>query len=514
MNMVQESFLRWMHHQRNHERLVNYAIYDAYYNGDHEVDIPPKVKAALEAELGTACNLCRVVVDTAVDYICGGELGIEVRQESGERNGDVRHKTQDARKNHQSSRKLSKSWVPAYAGILDDFDGFDAFSPESSKAEALLYDVYEANELLYEEMLKAATIMGKKGDAFLKLYIEDNKIKVRVLRPDICFPRYRSDDYKEMLYCVIKWFDEEGEEERSKQAGSPFYGSPSAGAGRMPALPEGKRWKAQVFRPDVVEYYELGESEETEYSQWELADVTKNVLGFIPVIHIRNTVDDLEYGLSDLQVMTDLQDALNKTLTDMLLTMDNQAFQRMFIFGGQTPRGHEISMEPGMITEVPNEDAKLQVVQAADISPFIEAIKEIVDQICAVTSIPRFALLKSGGGEMSGYALRVHHIPLERKCSKKKVILKNGFVKLNRMIFAAARLLGLGDYTGFKTRINFSGGLPVDEESRMRVHDMELRNKIKSRRTVMQERGIADVDAEMEQIEMENYSNPEKELHF
>jgi len=443
MNMVRESFLRWLHEQRYHERLRNYQIYDAYYNGDHEVDIPRKVKAALESELGMVSNYCRVVVDTAVDYICSGEIGIEVRP--GESDQDT-----------------------------------------ASEAEALLYEVYEANQLLHEEMLKAITIMGKKGDVFLKLYIEDNEIKVRVLRPDICFPRYRSDDYKDMLHCAVKWFDEEGEEENSSV---------------QPSLRGG--WKAQVFRPDVVEYYKLGETEETEYSQWELVDTVPNQLGFIPIVHIKNTVDDLEFGVSDLQVMTDLQDALNKTITDMLLTMDNQAFQRMFIFGGQTQKGHEISMEPGMVTEVPNENGKVQVVEAADISPFMESMKEIVDQICTVTSIPRFGFPKSAGGQVSGYALRVHHIPLERKCGKKKTILRSGFEKLNRMIFAAARLLGMGDYTDLSTKIQFAGGLPVDEEAHMRVHEMELRNKIKSRRTVMQERGIVDIDAEMAQIEAE-----------
>jgi SPP1 family phage portal protein len=277
----------------------------------------------------------------------------------------------------------------------------------------------------------------------------------------------------------------------------------SARGGRRKGGRKGRGWKAQVFRPDVVEYYELGETEETEYSEWELVDIVPNQLGFIPIVHIKNTVDDLEYGVSDLQVMTDLQDALNKTLTDMLLTMDNQAFQRLFIFGSQTPKGHEISMEPGTITEVPNEEGKLEVVEAADIRPFMEAMKEIVDQICTVTSTPRFGFPKSGGGQVSGYALRVHHIPLERKCGKKKTILKSGFGRLNRMIFAAAKLLGIGDYTEFSTKIQFAGGLPIDEESRMRVHEMELKNKIKSRRTVMQERGIVNIDAEMAQIEAE-----------
>jgi len=462
MNLVYESFLHWLHQQRYHERLSNYAIYDAYYNGDHTVDIPPKVKAALESELGTVNNYCRVVVDSAVEYICSGELGIEVM--------------------HDGTNQI-----------------------EADKAERLLYDVYEANGLLFEEMLKAITIMGKKGDVFLKLYIENDEIKIRILRPDICFPRYRSDDYKEMIYCVIQWFDEDD------------LGSPSArNDGNLVSsslLGETRKWKAQVFRPDVVEYYELANGSDIvdpfqsfQRSEWQLVDIQDNILGFIPIIHIKNTMDDLEYGVSDLQVMIDLQDALNKILTDMLLTMDNQAFQRIVIFGGQTPKGHKISMEPGSVIEVPNENGNLQVVNAADITPFIQAMDKIVDQVYTVTSIPRTVLSKSEGGVVSGYALRLHYLPLERKCKKKEIILKNRFCELNRMIFKAAKSLGMDDYTDFKTKVQFGVGLPTDEQIQMQVHEMELRNKIKSRRKVMEERGIKDIEAEMAQIEAESQS--------
>jgi SPP1 family phage portal protein len=445
MNLVYESFLNWLHQQRYHERLSNYAIYDAYYNGDHTVDIPPKVKAALESELGTVNNYCRVVVDSAVEHICSRELGIEVM--------------------HDGTNQI-----------------------EADKAERLLYDVYETNGLLFEEMLKAITIMGKKGDVFLKLYIENDEIKIRILRPDICFPRYRSDDYKEMLYCVIQWFDED-------------------------EISNEKKWKAQVFRPDVVEYYELANGSDIgnsfqsfQRSEWQLVDVQDNILGFIPIIHIKNTMDDLEYGVSDLQVMIDLQDALNKILTDMLLTMDNQAFQRIVIFGGQTPKGHKISMEPGSVIEVPNENGNLKVVDAADITPFIQAMDRIVDQVCTVTSIPRTVLSKSEGGVVSGYALRLHYLPLERKCKKKEIILRNRFCELNKMIFKAMKLLGMDDYTDFKTKVQFGAGLPTDEQVQMQVHEMELRNKIKSRRKVMEERGIEDIEAEMAQIKAESQS--------
>lgn len=435
-NTIRESFLRWLHHEREHVRLDNYTVYDGYYNGEHDIDIPAKVKAALESELGTVCNYCRVVVDTAVDYILGGEVGIECK--------------------------------------------------ESPEAEAFLYDVYEANHLLGEEMMKAVTVMGKKGDVFLKLYIEDEEIKVKILRPDIVFPRYRTDDYTDMLYCAVKWY-EENEEDPTKQ-----------------------NWKAQVFREDVIEEWELGESEETEYSQWEFKSSEKNVLGFIPIIHIKNTVDDLEFGVSDLQVMTDLQDALNKTMTDMLLTMDNQAFQRLFLWGAQTPKGYEVSMEPGMITEVPNAEGHLDIVQPSQIAPFLAALKEIVFQIVTITSISKMPIVEPEVSHpASGFALQVRAIPLERKCGKKITVLKNRFAELDQMIFKAAQVLKQGDYVGTRTRLHFTPGLPVDEMTQMQVHDMELRARVKSRRTVMQERGIEDVEAESEQMRKEEREDME-----
>jgi len=183
--------------------------------------------------------------------------------------------------------------------------------------------------------------------------------------------------------------------------------------------------------------------------------------------------------------------------------MDNQAFQRVVIFGGQTPKGHKISMDPGSIIEVPNENGNMQVINGADVMPFIQAMDKIVDQICAVTSIPKLVLTRSEGGVISGYALRLHYMPLERKCKRKELILRNRFSELNQMIFRAGYLLGIGDYTGFKTRMQFTGGLPVDDQSQMQVHEMELRNKIKSRRKVMEERGIEDIEAEMAQIRNE-----------
>lgn len=443
MNMVHESFLRWLHHQRNHERLANYDTYNSYYNGDHDVDIPPKVQAALESELGTVMNYCRLVVDATVDYIAGGEIGIE--------------------------------------------------APDNPEAEAALYEVYEENELLSLEMFKLLTVLGKKGDIFLKLYLEDSEIKIAVLRPDICFPRYETDNYKVMKYCAVQWFEDVDDFSND----------------------EGGVWKAQVYRKDVVDYYTLRGNIDSEMTEWELTGSEKNILGFIPIIHIKNTIDDLEFGVSDIQIMSDLQDALNKTITDMLLTMDNQAFQRMWIFGAQTPKGHELSMEPGMITEVPTAEGHLDIVQPATIEPFINALDKIVDHIMTVTQLSKITIMKPDAPlAPSGFALRIHMIPQERKADKKVSVLTSCFKKLNKMIFEAMKTLGKTDYTGTKTRLHFTGGLPIDEQMQMQIDEMEIRNKVRSRKTIMEQRGVEDVVAEQALIDQETDDALNQELDY
>lgn len=426
-NLVRESFLNWIHQQTEHERLDNYGVWDSYYNGDQDVDIPAKVKAALESELGTRMNFARLVVDTPVDYILGQEFAIE--------------------------------------------------AVDNDEAEKALYGVYRKNKLLDEEMLKLVTLMGKKGDVFIKLYIEDSEIKIQVLRPEIVFPRYADDNYNQMLYCAIKWSEEDEENPRTR------------------------KWKAQVFRADAIEYWELGESEETQNSQWEFKNSEDNPFGFIPIIHVKNTVDDLEFGVSDIQVMADLQDAVNKTLTDMLLTMDNQAFQRIILFGVQTPRGHEFSMEPGVITEVPVPEGHADIVPSNDPAGFIAALRELRDFILTITQTSKLPVVEPEVSHpASGFALQVRTIPLDRKCAKKKVILNNRLQELNQMIFKALAVLQQGDYTGCITKIHFGNGLPVDEMTQSQVNDIRIKNRTISRETVMEKAGIEDIPLEMERI--------------
>lgn len=458
MGMVKQSYLEWLNRQEVSQRLTNYNTYDSYYNGDMDVDIPEKVKTALESELGTRLNYCRVVVDTPVDYMFGGGTGPGV----------------------------PRCIELKYHGELE--------------AEKFLLDIFNENKMLDANVFKLATIMGKKGDVFLKISVVENKIKINVMRPDMVFPRYLTDDYEVMKYCIVKWFEEYDTKED-----------------------EGIL-KAVVYSPETIEQYQLLEVDKngsasmipSQASNWNLVKTEENLLGFIPIVHIRNTIDDYEFGVSDLQVMLDLQDALNKTVTDMLLTMDQQAFQRIWIWGAQSPKGKQISMEPGTITENPNAEGRLDVIQATNISPFIDVMKAIRDEILTVTNTSKLPVVEQEVSHpSSGFALQVKLIPLERKCSRKKIAISNGLKELSKMIFKASEIIGGPDYTGYIPEFIFMGGMPVDEQARVQVDSMYLSGGIKARERVMRDAGVEDPVAEMKAIEKDGwYQGKKQEQEF
>jgi len=427
---MDNSSIDWIGSNKHRDRLASYKIMDAYYKGDMDVDIPSQVKAALEHDLGTKVNMSRIVVDIPVDYILGGDIGIEAR--------------------------------------------------ENPKAEAFLYDVYDRNYMLDEELIKLLTITCKSGDGFIRLYWDEG-LEIEVLRPELVFPRYRSASFRHMDCCVVKSW------ERKEKGGV---------------------WIATAYYSDKIEHYELASHEHAVVQKWKFLYDEKNSFGFIPIVHVRNTIDGGEYGISDLEVMLDIQDAMNKTITDMLVVMDNQAFQRVFAFGVQTPKGHKINMSPGMVTEVPVPEGHLDVVPNVDIDPYLSALKYLVRMVVTLTGLTQLAIAEDVPSHpQSGFALRVSSMPLERKCGKKQAVLNNRLRELNSMIFKAAAIYGLNDYVGVKTRIHFTGGLPVDIVSELQVDEMELRNNIRSRESVMERRGVEDVKLEMEKIRLEELSS-------
>lgn len=450
MPLRDDVFRAWIDEAERHSRFVDYETFENYYLGNFDdIPLPKHIADALGVDVATHVNFSKTIIDTKVQYICGGPIAITV---------------------------LSTPETKERA----------------KEAEQYLIQVYKNNRLLFHNYLKANRILAKKGDVFLKAFWdedepdEDKRLKVRVIKPENGFPKYKTDDYEEMELCALKYFefDENGD----------------------------KQHLAQVWYPDVLQGWVLssadGSTDENDDPdemdhEWKLDVEDTNDFGLIPVVHIPNIIDDREFGISDISPMTELQNAMNKTMTDFLLNMDYQAFTRLFIIGAQMKPGVQIDVSPGAAHMLPNSDAKVTVVEASDMQPFINAIDKVKQLICEVTQTPQIALGTIEGGIPSGYALKIHYQPLENKAQETKSLLQEAFQQLNRIIFAIAKANGVADYTDLETTLTFVPGLPIDQQNIVVTHTAQLANKTLSTETAMQEEGVEDVDAEKAKIAAE-----------
>jgi hypothetical protein len=230
----------------------------------------------------------------------------------------------------------------------------------------------------------------------------------------------------------------------------------------------------------------------------------QNPFGMIPIFHIKNNSRDLAYGISDIQPMEDLQDSLNKSLTDLMYTMDEQAFQRIFLFGGGN--GKPYYMSPGMVIELPNEMGGIQTIPAVSPAGFLYTIDSLIDQIAGVTSVPRQFFVNDRGIPASGYALSIHYSSLKQKCNEKMAHIRGALRDMNWLILALAESFGWvpeNSMQGLKTKIHFPGGLPKDEMMNTQLLMYQIQMGLKSRLTAMEEIGIENLAEEIARINAE-----------
>jgi len=450
--LTEKAFQTWIQEAETHPRLANYDKFNDYWLGNYDdIVFPAKVEAMLGVDISVKANMCFPIINIKTQFVLG-------------------------------------------TGVTIEASGADATDEQITESERWLTDVYENNKLLYNNMLKLIRTTAIKGDGFARISMPDedaegdlkDNIKVRVLNPSLVFPKYMSDDYEEMELCAIKTFD----------------------VNDLGVF----EWTAQVWYEDVIQIYKLDTTDptldakaavETDHEWW-LQDTLDNEFGFIPVVHFPNLISDQEFGVSDLHNVTTLQAALLKYLTDQAITADYQAYKRIFVIGAMTAQGKQWDVSPGTVTEIPDPNAKVTEIEAGDLKAFIDAADQTIDLMMIVTQTPAIALGRSDGGVPSGYSLEVQYLPLKAKTQETVAILQAGFQELNRMLFKIGES-EVGS-ENVKADVIFSGGLPLDKATLVEQHEIQINNRTLSRASAMKEEGVADVEAEQELIDSEDFN--------
>lgn len=158
-----------------------------------------------------------------------------------------------------------------------------------------------------------------------------------------------------------------------------------------------KRWtyagktEAVLFLPDSVTRYRA-EGENATVG-WVEIMATRNPLGVVPVVEFRNGDRLLGGGVSEIEDLKPLVDALNKVLADMMVGSEFYARPRRWATGvelAEDEDGRPVNPFPEgdrmMISE--DDAARFGSLPAADLGSYEAAVKILLGQIMAVSALP------------------------------------------------------------------------------------------------------------------------------
>lgn len=333
-------------------RRADYALYHAYLDGEHRLTFATKGyrEAFRNLLAGLRCNLCPRVVHALTDRL--KLVGFEP------------HDTESA---GQPERATDPPEVAAARMLWQD----------------MRMDRHENK--IYTEAVAT-------GDAYLFIW------------PDPTDPR-RPIAYPQRADQVVMRYDDERPDTPNLAAklwkqGKRFYLT----------LYYADRLEKYITRSDgdtVPEKAEAFEPRQVEGEAWPV----RNEYGRVPMFHYAFEGGIGECGRAELRDIIPLQDALNKTLADLLVASEFGAFPMKYAIGVTEEGDDTVKVSIDRLLTVANPDAKLGQFDAANLTNYTDTINEFFRLAAQIKGIPLHTLMMSGDFP-SGEALKTAEAPL------------------------------------------------------------------------------------------------------
>ena len=173
------------------------------------------------------------------------------------------------------------------------------------------------------------------------------------------------------------------------------------------------RWLATVYLPDGIYKFQTASNDpkagamdwrerHIDGEDWPL----KNPFGVVPVVEFAASpglkVRPFGGGVGEFEPVLTIQDRINQTIFDRLVTAQSQAFRQRVILGWEPPVD-PVTKQPdpravyrasqSMLWTFANPETKAFEFSQADFAPFIEAVKSDVNAMAAITQTPPTYLL-------------------------------------------------------------------------------------------------------------------------
>lgn len=174
--------------------------------------------------------------------------------------------------------------------------------------------------------------------------------------------------------------------------------------------------RVTLYYPDRLEYYissrkNLLTSSLTSKAFEEYLPIAINPLGEVPVFQFKTSQRKI---ISDLVNVVAPQDAINKLISDLMVTAEFGAFKQKYIITMSEFENGRLRSSPDEIWQIPDPEAKVGEFSVTELNNFIESINHFIYSIGVVTSIPKHYFLQSGGSP-SGESLLAAESPLNAR---------------------------------------------------------------------------------------------------
>lgn len=290
-------------------------------------------------------------------------------------------------------REFSLNLCPAVCDAVKDKLKITNFNIENGKTalSKQIWKIWQANRMgtrsseIHKEVVK-------KGDAYVMVWVDSNKkTTIYPQKAEKCTVVYDEEIPGKILWAAKTW-----------------------------KTPD-KKARLNMYYPDRTERYISKKKIETgvptpkdliEFSGDGISNEIKNPYNIVPVFHFANNADIGSPGQSELKIAINVQNALNKTVLDMLVAMEFTAYPQRYASGIEIDyddNGEPIPpFKPGIdrLIYSENPDAKFGSLEMGDLEQFLKVKADFRVDMACVTGTPLYYFMLTNGDVPSGEALK------------------------------------------------------------------------------------------------------------
>lgn len=339
--------------RRFQDRFDGYRKTERYYNGTHDLRFATEKFQNTFGDLFRefALNLCPAVVDAVRDKLIVTEFGVET---GGQELAD------EAWRIWQANRMPTRAGQVHKEAVMNG-DGYVIVWPDAAGRVTIYPNRASTCTAVYDEETPGRILWAAK-----QWKTADNRFRLNLYYPD------RIERY-------IAKADE------SLRAGDPLR-------------------RLSIMPTDPAAYLPMdGDGN----------PIVANPYGVVPVFHFANNADISMCGRSELASAIPIQDALNKSVLDMMVAMEFASYRQRWASGieieydektGEPIPPFKAGIERLWITE--NGEAKFGDFEATDLKQFLDVKQGFRTDMASVTGTPVWYFMHTEGDFPSGEAIK------------------------------------------------------------------------------------------------------------